>query len=300
MFSTSRDVGQVRQLQRGVTRVGARHGLRRKPDLRLHGAGARHQQHVRPRQVRQRRQPHGGAVGRPAAEHLLEVADDAVGVEVADQHQHRTPRQHRRPVQRPDLLGRHDGDVLGLGHLARGRVVAVAVLLQGLARDRARLRPGDGDPLDQPLLLAGDLVVGVRRSGEDVAEHVEERRQLVGERGSVQHQAFRVDAGADVAADQRQLGVDLDAVAPRGAGQDRLGEHLGDRRVQGVVARERDPQPRLDHRHGRLAHGHHAQAVAQLGVHMGQVGGGPLVAERRQRPRSPRGAADLLGAAVRC
>lgn len=219
-------------------------------------------------------------------------------VKVSDQHEHRTARKHRSGVQRAYLLGSHLGHVLSLRNLAGGRVVAVPVLLQCFARDGARLRPRDRDALDQPLPLARDLCVAVRRAGEHVAEHVQQRRQAVGQRGAAEVQPLRVHARVEVAADQRDLGVDFHPVAPRGAGEHGFREHFRGGRVHPVLARERDPQPQFDHRDARLAHREHAQPVGQRGVHMGQIRGGALVPQCGQRTRSGDGAADLLGAAV--
>ena len=205
-------------------------------------------------------------------------------------------RHERRALQRPHLLrGRRRRRPRPGRHLPRDRVVAEPLALQRLPRDRARLGPGHRDPLDEPVALAGDLGVGVRGGGEHVGEHVQHVGRPAASPEPETSSRSGSTADAEVGADRGQLVVDRDAVAGRGAGEQGLGEQLGDGRVLGRVPRERHPQPQLDHRDARAVRGEHPQAVGQRDVdHVRQrdlAGGAERRAAgggRRRCGRSPR------------
>ena len=172
-------------------------------------------------------------------------------VDVADEREDRASGHEPGRVHGPHV-GRFDGrDVRPRRHLPGDRVVAEPLALQRLAGDRARLGPRDGDPLDEPAPLAQHLGLRVRRTGEDVREHVQNRGQARGEAGTADLQPFGVDRDAEIRAHAGQLVVDGDAVAGGGAGEQRRGEQLGGGEVAGyrgvvrlgAVRRERDPQP---------------------------------------------------------
>ena len=227
-------------------------------------------------------------------------------VEVADEGEDRAARHEAGGLQGADVGGLDGGHVRAGRHLPGDGVVAEPLALQRLPRDRARLGPGDGDPLDQPLALAQHLGVRVLGVGEDVREHVEDRRQPGGEPGAADLQPLGIDADAQVRAHSGQLVVDPDAVPGRRAGEQRRGEQLGggevagDRGVVGLggVGPERDPQPQLGHRYPRVAGDEHPQAVGQRDVEDVRQRHLTCRPERGQGPRAGGGAADLLGGAV--
>jgi len=113
----------------------------------------------------------------------------------------------------------------------------------------------NGKALDEPLGLPAHLAVHVGGGRQRVGEHVEQRGQPAGKRVPVDDQALRVDTGAEVGADQRELGVDLDPVPACRARQQRLGEHLRLGGMRHLGAGEGNPQPDLHERHVRLTHG---------------------------------------------
>jgi len=63
-----------------------------------------------------------------------------------------------------------------------------------------------------------------------------------------------VNGGGQLRAHRGQVGVDLQAVAPPGPGQQRRGQYLCLRGVLGFRARERHRKAQLGHRHGTAAH----------------------------------------------
>ena len=229
-------------------------------------------------------------------------ATASAGVEVADDGEDRPAGHQAGPVQRADVAGLDGGHVRTGGQLAGDRVPAEPLALQRLPGDRPRLRARHGDPLDEPRAFAQHLGVRVGRAREDVGEHLQDRRQPGREPRATDLQALGIHGDAQVRAYAGQLVVDRDPVAGGRPGEQGRAEQFGGREmagdariVGGGVRREGHPQPDLGHRDAGPVRGEHSQAGGQGDVEDVRQRHLPGGAERGQRPRAQRGAADLLG-----
>ena len=204
-------------------------------------------------------------VARPAAERGLDLVEHARRRDVADDDEHGAVRAHPVAVQRAHLRRR----VSRRRPPAAGRSSAYGCSphmrsASALDGDRARARPGDGQPLD----LAGRVRCATSSAAKvgSVSTH--------GERGRA---GARRSGGEDVAADEQAVGVDADAdrsppsactaaarparsccPAPVSSASDSSAARAG---WLAAGRQERDAQPHLDERHARLADGDHPQPV---------------------------------------
>ena len=108
-----------------------------------------------------------------------------------------------------------------------------------LGGDRARARPGDGQPLDLALTLGRDLVARERRLGEHHGEQVEQARSPVASTLPRDSKPVGVDADVQVAAEALDGGGQAGAVEVAGAGEQRLDSRPargrdGSRRARGT------------------------------------------------------------------
>ena len=285
-------VDDVRDLLGGEARVAARQRRAAEPDVGLHRAGP-----VDDRQAADADGRHLRDLGRhgagPPAEGARGLVDRRVGIQVADQREHRARRADDPAVQgaqRGGLDGRHTAR---LGEFGAVGVAAVQTEQQRLAGEHGRLAAGDAELGDEPFTFADHLVIGVRGGPEHLGEQAQQPRELGSEPGSEDGKPVGVGVDRQAGAERLQVGGQLGAAALGGPGQDglaqqgRLGQLDGERPVR--LEAERDAQPQLDGRHGGPPHREDAQSRVERALGDRRQRYLPRGDDRGERPgRRPR------------
>ena len=225
----------------GQVGVGAPGGTAAEPEVGLHGARAVDDLDARRPQLRCRRGLHGVPGRRPGGQRRGDHVGRRLRVEVADEHEAAAGGEHPLAVQVAEGVAVHGRDEPVVGQLDGVGVVAVATGRERRPGDDAGLGAGDRDALGHPVALALDLVVGIRRVGEQLGEQAQHRRQSVREHRRGEQQPVGIGGHRQLRAVALQQLGDAVLVVRARAQQDGAGE---DGAAGGVLPRGDAPSAR--------------------------------------------------------